>query len=608
MKTMKKIFAALSAGILSLSIAFAAACAPSTNSGDDKKDKDNSGSVTTEEKDLFSSLSKQTEKYASANVEFEVNFNETVTTYDKDAVKTDENVEVTQGKANADGQFNLAEGAGDVSIVTDGGEGADGLGYTYWFIRDWEVYYIYNQNKAITDFSDADIKSAMNLKDDLSHYPVLANYLESAGYGETLSNLIVPASGAAIISLANACDVLEIEGDTVTVDLNLLAYNFIQKVKSFADKVKLDTTFKEFLELEEVRYLIDDAAMGVDGKAIQAVLKTLLIEIEKAEIERGKTVEDFFAEKDIDLSDLAVEADEGSTAQDYILKIMASDTFNALAKLILDANHVDFSMENVLNISVRQILELVPVPEGEAWNEELWNSLKEWYIDFFDNTTETKTEFSFSFKNPDYPESLPGNGESYIAEDAKITYTLEDGEIKSEHVTAKLTRKETYTSTYNGGWRVYEESDTINITSATVNFADTVFTLEELNIEPEGGDKPGLEFGSNKPVNGEYRLAFVTVTADVQSDSVIDKMEETLEEAYKDIVFIVKDGSTIVMRVNTDNGSVDTEYEIKENGNEYCFDMNGQRYGLAFGYYMYMSFTIHDSTEIKVGLCLNKVK
>lgn len=357
MKIFKKISVVLFAFIMAMTVAVFAACQPVENQND--KDKNNDKVVNTEVQNLITALSSQSVEYVDFNMEVSVE------SIYKNIYK---NYNISNQKATVTGKFDVLNGNGDVVAVLP-------EEYSYLFLRDWDMYG-YDSKSEVVDFSGITLNNAGSIKDYFNQVPELSGI----DIGQLVSALYVPVTAAAAVEAAEELNALKIENGKVTVDVNLMLHNALLKVKAFFDKITDNTTIGQFLALDEIKWLIEEATAGVSGANLQTMLSAMLLQIEMSPAEEGSTVTvgQKLAEIGINvsLSSLAVPADANSTAYDYIVKFISSDEINTFIDQVLKASGSETTMPANLNdIKLSFISSALGIPSIEIYKEAINASL-----------------------------------------------------------------------------------------------------------------------------------------------------------------------------------------------------------------------------------------
>ncbi len=274
------------------------------------------------------------------------------------AAEADESV-TKSGVIDVSALLNLASGNADAAYSVYSGVADEEVTLNYYFLRSLDIYSA--AVKAQTDgdgklqkpdnIAGATVKYLGNITEmleslpdkipadtpvEIPELPALSDGAVSGAVLEMFASLGTAAvpSGFPLAVVADMFGALTVADGKAEIDLNLLAYNAVQEAAKIVNSLTAETTIAEIFTNVDFIRLVSPFVNLVTAEDIHknfAKIAKAVTSNEKISAILG----------DIDLSGLDVKPDEGSTAYDYVVKIIFSDELNktvmsCLSKVVED--------------------------------------------------------------------------------------------------------------------------------------------------------------------------------------------------------------------------------------------------------------------------------
>lgn len=465
---MKKFFKALLASAVALITAFAVfaftGCDMSGKNPDNNPDKGQNGTTQTTVTDNIVGAD-----YSALDINA--------------ALVTSEGTMTVGAKVNLSGKADV-----EFSSVGTGVNAGDNF-YGYFFMRDWKVYGVFDDDK-ITDFANAELAGFVDIKQAIgaikesipSDFVIPAEVLDMfdvSKINELVGKTLGEINGA-LLKLAKAGDALTETDLIVTVDLNKLAYNMLNEVKGVLNSINGNTTVDGLLKNQTVKKY---AQAFTENIKPEQLVKSVLDNLETVKTNIPAEGQEQVKEIIKKISELFVKVapDKDSTTYDYMLKLINSQE---LADLINGLMPDGFGLTcKVGELTLNSLYEIISgivfndEEDGEmpATFDEMLMFVKQTVEQYTSKTTRTKLEIALE------------EG-AFSLSNARIVYTLSGKDLVSQQII--------FSCTANG---MIIGGD-VNIGFKKTNFADSDFEKLPSTL-PEIED---FEIGNNEPPYEDY--------------------------------------------------------------------------------------------------------
>lgn len=357
-----------------------------------------------------------------------------------------------------EGNFDLFAKNNRTYLDADGETVIEEKNCFYWFFRGWEGYEI-NSKEEIDDLNGKEPYYMGNNQifkivstDTVEYAPRIVNYF--------------------IINLADRFGGLSVNGDKLSVDLNVTVYNLLNSLKDVINNLKPSTTLGDLLADDTLKTVISSLVNGLTPEEAADYISKNFLEPMKNTNELVKEFYELLGE---------IKPDANSSTFDYIVKFFTDDrTYDILneyfkehndvalpAKLdkitldfVLDTFDVYNRLDNILGdwygyTTVYQPGGWVTSTKNEDWEEiKDFNSCKKGVLyaieKLFGETTQTKACFHI-------PTGWHNLG--YVVTDAKVEYSVSNGKIASQNVSAVFMITEHYNESYSEDENTYRFAD-----------------------------------------------------------------------------------------------------------------------------------------------------